>query len=407
MTMKLLLSMLTLSLLFSIGCQQQKSEWGKWRGPNGDNVSIEKGWSAVNLDSANVLWRKDIGFGHGAFVVRNKKCYITGWNETVVNSDTTSASTVYCLNTKNGEMLWSFSTPAAKRGWTGPRATPTLDGNNLYHLTEEGKLFCLNAESGKEVWTVDMAADSLAVVNDWGYSPSPVIAGNLILFNMNEAGIAIDKNSGKVVWNSNKKIASFATAKLFDFNGKPCALFQADSTLRIVDIADGSLEYAFQKKKTAAMSNDVQITRDGNIYASDEFIKVENGELKSVWNASNITSWFLTGVVVGDYAYQFGTAKGKNTLNCIELKTGELKWAENMGQYGQLIAVDSKLMIVTGIGKVVIADASPEGFNKLAELQVLTAENKDDYRCMTAPAFLDGKLYIRNFKGEVACINLK
>jgi outer membrane protein assembly factor BamB len=396
-------------ILFSIiftGCKE-KSDWKQWRGPNGDNVSTETGWSVEKLDSSNILWKKVIGFGHGAFVVSADNCYITGWKQMVNNSDTTSASSIYCLNTKSGEQIWSFSSPTAKRGWTGPRSTPAIDGNNIYFLNEEGKLFSLDAGTGKENWKVDLAGDSIAVVNEWGYAPSPVIAGDLILFNMNTSGLALNKNTGKVVWTSERKIGSHATAKLFKFNGKQCAIFQADTTIRIVNIADGKIELAYPKHKSSTLSNDVQITRDGNIYASDEYILVNNGELKLGWRVNDIASWFLTGVIVGDYAYQYGTAKGKNLLCCIEVKTGEVKWSENLGQFGQLIAVNNKLMIISGLGKVIIADASPLKFNKLTELQVLSSENKEENRCFTAPVFIDGKLFIRNFKGEVACINLK
>jgi outer membrane protein assembly factor BamB len=405
--MKTFSILIILFVIFLTSCDQKKSEWGKWRGPNGDNVSTEKGWSADKLDSSNILWRKDIGSGHAAVITSGNRCYVAGWKEHITGADTTAATTLYCLNSSNGNQIWSFPIATAKRGWPGPRATPAIDGKNLYFLNEEGKLFCLDVISGKQNWKVDMAADSLAIVGDWGYCPSPVVAGDFVLLNLNKAGIALNKNTGDVVWNSNKKQGSFSSAKLFNFKGKSCGIFQSDSTLRIVDITNGNVEAAFSKMSPSTICNDVMLTNGGNIFASDEFIQISNGEMKSAWHNDTISTWFTTGVVIGDFAYQIASGRKKTRLVCIDLKTGVPKWDEGLVRFGQLSDVDNKLIIITGLGKVIIADASPEKFNKLAELQVLSSDDKQENWCWTAPTFCDGKLYVRNAKGELACINLR
>jgi outer membrane protein assembly factor BamB len=130
-------------------------------------------------------------------------------------------------------------------------------------------------------------------------------------------------------------------------------------------------------------------------------------EMEQVWHNDSIPSFFRTGVIVGNYSYQFSDTKRKNNLYCVDLETGIPQWVQEMdGRWGNLLAVNDKLMILNSSGKVIIANATPEKYDIVKELQVLTNSNKPDYFCWIAPTFVDGKLFIRNSIGEMACINL-
>jgi len=108
-------------------------------------------------------------------------------------------------------------------------------------------------------------------------------------------------------------------------------------------------------------------------------------------------SFFRTGVVVDDYAYQLSDVKNKNFLYCIDLKTGTPKWREAMdGRWGSVMAIGNQLVILSTFGKVIIADADPESYVVQKELQVLSGENKTENFCWVAPTFIDNKLFIRN-----------
>ena len=62
------------------------------------------------------------------------------------------------LDEKTGKILWTYEWPADYGGilWpVGPRATPTVDGDRVYILGVNGKLFCLKAATGQIVWKKD------------------------------------------------------------------------------------------------------------------------------------------------------------------------------------------------------------------------------------------------------------
>ena len=115
----LLLFTVLLFLLFS-GCKKS-SEWAQWRGPNGDGISKEENWSADKLDSSNILWTKNIGFGHSAISVKGNRCYLSGWKEEISGIDTIPQTTLYCLDVLSGNEVWKFSYPSARRSYPGPR----------------------------------------------------------------------------------------------------------------------------------------------------------------------------------------------------------------------------------------------------------------------------------------------
>jgi hypothetical protein len=404
--MKHLFLSLIVVIVFLTSCSKQQQGWTKWRGPNGDGVSTETAWDASKLDSANVLWKKNIGFGHSAIAVQGENCFVTGWHQEVSGKDTFGEDAVYCLNATTGKAIWKFTYPSDDRSFPDPRSTPVIDGKNIYTLSWQGKLFCINAKTGKQKWMVNLIADSLALDDRWGICPSPVIFNDLILLNLNKSGLAISKKTGKMVWNSELKNAHYSTVKIIQFQNKTAGVFMCDSMMNIIDPASGKVLASYHKDSEIGMENDAMVTADGSLFTSDELINIEGPALKSVWKNDTISSFFRVGAVFGGHVYQFSDNKNKAPLVCVDIRNGVPAWSADLGKFGAITVVGDKLMILTGLGKVIIADAKPDGFNIIKELQVLPAEDIEKNWCWTAPTFFGGKLFVRNSAGEMACINL-
>ena len=67
---------------------------------------------------------------------------------------------------------------------------------------------------------------------------------------------------------------------------------------------------------------------------------------------------------------------------------------------GALMAADGKLIIMSEPGELVIAQASPESFKALARAQVMGG------KCWTTPVLSNGRIYCRNSKGDVVCLDV-
>lgn len=405
---KTVFPVLFISLMILVGCtSKQSNEWSKWRGPNADGKITCKNFNPEKLDSANILWTKDIGFGHSAISASKGKCYASGWKEEFNGTDSLFTSTIYCLNIDDGSEIWTYSYPSSKRSFPGPRSTPVLDENRLYSISWEGKLFCLNAKNGEEIWVTDLTKDSLTITDNWGYNPSPVIYNDLILLNLNKNGIALDKETGSVVWNSEKDEAHYSSVQLIGVNDRKLGVFMSDTTMYFVEPETGKVVYTHIRLSEQGMENDVMITQAGKLFTSNASYEIMENGLILEWQNDSVSSFFRTGLVREGFAYQFSLGKGnRSTLYCVSLEDGAPAWNVDYGRWGALISVNDYLVIISGLGKVVIAEATPEAYKPVKELQVLSPENKQENWCWTIPTFTDGKLFVRNSKGEMACIDL-
>ena len=104
---------------------------------------------------------------------------------------------------------------------------------------------------------------------------------------------------------------------------------------------------------------------------------------------------------MGDHLYAFnGEAKQDTDLRCLHLPTGELKWSSKDPKFGSLILADGKLIVLSDKGELGLAEASPAEFKPLVRAKVLGG------LCWTPPALADGRLYIRNARGELRCLDL-
>ena len=66
-----------------------------------------------------------------------------------------------------------------------------------------------------------------------------------------------------------------------------------------------------------------------------------------------------------------------------------------------LSAADDWLIIMDEKGALVVAEASPSGYKELARAKVFGSQ------CWTSPVLSDGRVYCRNFSGDLVCLDVK
>ncbi len=84
----------------------------------------------------------------------------------------------------------------------GPRGTPTVDGDRLYVLTENGDLACLKTD-GTVVWHRNILRDFGGPQLRWLISESPLVDGPHLIVSPGGPGagmVKLDKMTGKTVW---------------------------------------------------------------------------------------------------------------------------------------------------------------------------------------------------------------
>lgn len=142
------------------------------------------------------------------------------------------------------------------------------------------------------------------------------------------------------------------------------------------------------------------IISDGKIFISAGYelgaalLDVSGGRPKLVWENKNMCNHFNSCVLLSGFLYGFDGDAGKatTTLKCLEMATGNVKWAEKTG-IGGLMAADGELIVLTEKGELMVAVATPDGFKPISRAQVLGG------KCWPTPVLANGQIFCRNAKG--------
>lgn len=397
-----------------IAISAHAADWTKWRGPNANGTTTDDAWNPLTLKSSvNLLWDAGIGKGHSAATIKGERVYTMGNRQTVVDGDTLFQDIVWCLDAATGREVWRYAYPCDEGLDPGPGSTPVIDGDRLYTISREGHLFCFDAADGRVRWMRNIVADSLTEQRNWGYSGSPVIDGDILLLNVNRSGMAFDKSTGDLLWNSPVEECGFETPVLYQGGGRRMAAFTARTVASGVDVTDGSVKWEIPGDNSGAdpvlLDDKILLTRERL-----ELFHLGTGDPELLWENRRIGSSFSSWVVIDGYAYGYRWVRRTQYLSCVDMENGEIRWTqEDRNGNGSLIAAGDKLIILSQRGGLVIAEASPDAFVEIASADVMPmadntgVHNRQQCHCWTNPVLAGGRLYLRNTYGNLVCIDLR
>ena len=124
--------------------QPATADWPQWQGPDRNGLSKETGLlQAWPPSGPPLVWSATtLGGGYGSIAVKGDRIFVQGAKN--------NQSVLLALSRANGKELWSkpLGASGANDRGSGPRGTPTVDGDRVYALTENGQLACLKVEDG-------------------------------------------------------------------------------------------------------------------------------------------------------------------------------------------------------------------------------------------------------------------
>ena len=383
------------------------SDWSKWLGPNGNGTSYESKWkSSVN----DPIWKSKVGVGFSAVSVANGKLYTIGHD----GKKTGGQETVYCLNAENGKSIWTYTYNAPLLDYLhegGPCSTPTVDGSTLYTISKHGLLHSYKANDGKVIWKKDMMkVAGMKKPPEWGFAASPVVLGNQLII---EAGAtySFDKKTGELNWKSKPYRPAYGTPILFQPNNKSTIAVLKTDGLVLLDYNNGKT-LAFENWETSYRTNaSTPIIQGNRIFISTGYqrgcalFEWKYGKLKKLYENKVISTHMNHAILLDGFLYGFDGnvhMAGKKDFVCMEFETGKEKWrvTDRGLMVGSLIAAGKRLIILGQRGELVFAMSNPEKFEEINRYQAIGG------RCWTMPVLANGKLYLRNARGDLFCINL-
>jgi outer membrane protein assembly factor BamB len=411
-TRSIFASVLTLAVLAVLASPAAGDDWPRWRGPAGNGISAESDWDPAALDpSARILWKANVGMGHSAVAVRGGLLYAMG-NRQVTSGPHAGEheDVVYCLDAETGREVWHYAYPCKDGQDPGPGSSPALDGELLYTFGREGQLIAFNASDGSIRWRRDVAAGAAP---SWGFAGSPLIEGDMVLLDAGKSGYAVDKHTGKIIWASELEECGFSTPAVFSLGEQRLAAIAARSKVYVIDIASGDQLWSHECQAIndpIAVGNRLLLSGAGR---AAELVQLGADEPEVIWSQRGLLGHYANPVIIGDYVFGIGRARRTYHLQCADLRTGELKWSKEIGEWGALIAAAGKLIVIDDFGKLLIVDAVPDAYRLISSAKVLEmadntgVDNRRQCHCWTAPALADGLVYVRNTYGELACVDLR
>jgi len=383
--------------------------WPNWRGPEHNGVSTEKGWLTTwPTNGPTQLWKVEVGPGHADPAVLNGRVYIMGRVST--------QDVVFCLNADTGVIVWKYAYDAIASSYgSGPRATPAVDDKAVYTVSADGQVFCIEATSGKMLWNKNFQKELKLVMPANHFSTSAIIEGDLLLLNMGETGLALEKKTGNVVWKSDGD-SGYSSPVPFTFGGKRCVALFAAHQLVVVDLANGQKIASYEWKTTANSNCADPVIVGDTIFVTSGY---GHGSALLTLNGGNATAMWKKGygcvyanpVLVGDHLYALiDSGWGKADLVCVSAKDGSEKWRQKDVGAGGLTVVDGKLLILGRHGDLILAAASPTAYTEIACAKIFPVDSGAKPKpiiCWNSPVLCDGRVYVRNERGTLVCLDVR
>jgi outer membrane protein assembly factor BamB len=403
-------SLAAISLLL-LANQLGAEDWPIYRGPNHDGVSRESGWLNSWSKPPKILWRAKVGLGHSSFSVSAGRVYTLG--------NSANQDTVFCFDAITGQELWKYRYAADKGArfyQGGTHSTPTVDQETgtVFIYGKQGQLNALDTAKGTVKWSRNVIRDlglGRGDVGTWGLGGSPLVWDERLYLNAGSAGACLAKATGKVIWRSRGK-SGFSTPLPYIWGNTRSLIFFAGRQVSGVNALTGRPHWTFPwtTQYDVNAADPVFLTPGKSLFVSSGYnvggvthLVHTGGAPRPTWRTKEMINHFNSCVFLDGHLYGIHGHAGKTRgeLRCLDARNGRLQWSDRSVGIGSLMAADGKLIVISENGTLLIGEASPEEFKPTGRAQVMGPN------CWAAPVLANGLVYVRNARGDVACVDLR
>ena len=387
-------------MLLSFSSVSVATDWPQFRGPHRNDLSDETGllkeWPQ---DGPKLVWHvKGLGGGYSSLSVVGDRIFTLG------NFD--KVSKVLALSCDDGKAEWSAEVGPAG-GNLG--CTPTIDGDRVYALGEEGDLVCSETGDGQRVWHRNLQKEFGGSVGGWHYCESPLVDGDHVIVTpggKEATMVALDKKTGETIWKCaiplEQPQAGYSSIVVAEVGGVRQYVQLLDGGLVGVS-ADGKSLWTYEKLGHNTANIPTPIVLKDEILSIAGYGKggallkltVNGNDVKAdeVYFNHELTNKHGGVLVVGDYAY--GDADDHGRPFCADVKTGKIIWKRKGGDgHGEgsvsVTYADGRLYFHYDNGTVALVEPSPDGYKETGWFQ-----NQTDGPGWSHPVVSGGQLFIR------------
>ncbi|MAV36174.1 MAG: pyrrolo-quinoline quinone [Planctomycetaceae bacterium] len=417
--------------------ESQAEDWTEWRGK--DRLAVWHDTGIMDKFPEKGLthtWRIQIGAGYSGPVVSHGKIVTMDYRPKPDTETAEAIERVICVDEATGKLLWADEWETHYREImgsyrTGPRATPTIDGDRVYAIGAVGHIRCLDLPSGKLIWSKDSRAEYELLPPTFGISTAPIVDGDLVIFatggKQREQLRAYDKLTGREVWKAvsvNYELG-YSQFVIYEHAGARQLIYWDPQSLRSLDPQTGKVYWNVPMVVRGAMAIATPVKSGSKLlvssfYSGSMLVELDDSRprAKRLWHIQGsgerpnqtlgLHSVITTPIIQGDYFYgtcSYGEFRGLN------LTTGKRIWTNEkltrQGRWGSafLVAQRDRYFMINDVGELLIMRFSPTGPEEIDRTKLIDPDTESGYgpqRYFNSvvnwchPAFANRHVIIRN-----------
>ena len=385
----------------------QTSDYAQFLGPTRNAVLNDVRLADWSEHPPKEVWRITVGPAWSAFSVAGHLA--------ITQEQRGDDECVVAYDLLTGKEQWIHRNEARYQtsiGGIGPRATPTIDHNQVYSIGATGWLNCLDLATGRELWSRNIVDEHNTRLPDWGLSGSPLILnGNVVVSpggKDDRSLVAYTAEDGKLVWGGGTRRAGYSSPALHRVAGRDQILIFNRGAVAGHDPTTGEIYWEESwpmpggnqcvAQPLPLNENQVFVSTGYGVGCKLFDIREKGGEMEVsvVYKTPRLKLKFTQAVLHEGYLY--GLDDG--VLVCLDPATGQRKWKRGRYGHGQILLAGDKLIVQTEDGPVKLINPNPEGLVELATLDAL------DGKTWNNPVLAGSLLIVRN-DSEAVCYRVR
>lgn len=336
-----------LSLTLLSGCSLFSSEE--------DVVQMAPLPQVTNQFTPQTAWKTSVGDGVGDFY---SNLHPASLNGTVYAAD--RFGKVKAVDANNGKEVWSVDL-SEKTGFFSRNRSALLSGgvavsgSHLYVGSERAQVYALNTADGTVAWQVRVAGEALA---------SPVVSDGLVLVHTSNGILqALDENDGSLKWTVNLDVSALSLRG----ESAPATAFGAaiiggdNGRVSAVMMDQGQMIW---QQRIARTTGATEIDRISDV---DTTPVVQNGVVYAIAYNGNMVA--------------------------LDLRSGQIMWKRELGSVNDFVIDGDRIYLVDQSDRV-LALSTEGGVTQWTQSELL-------HRNLTTPALYNGYIVVGDSEGYV------
>ncbi len=407
-------------------------DWPQWRGPSRDGVWHETGIiRKFDKPQVDIVWRAEIGSGYSGPTVAAGRVFVT---DRVVTPK--QIERVHCFDAQTGREIWTHIYDCPYTGVqydAGPRASVTINDGRAYALGTMGHLYCLEAATGRVLWSKDLNTEYSIRMPIWGIASAPLVDGDLVIVQIGGEGeaclVAFDKRTGREKWRALKDRPSYSAPLIIQQGTTRVLVCYTGDNVVGLNPQTGRVywQHAFPPKQMVIGIASPVLHKDmlfvTNFFDGSQLLRLNQDKpaVETIWRRAGpseketdaLHSIISTPILTDSHIYGLDSY---GELRCLDLLTGDRIW-ENLDAVPKarwatihFVKNHDNVWMFNERGELIIAELSPRGYKEISRAKLIepTRDQLPSRRGGVAwshPAFAGKHVFARNDK-ELVCANL-